>query len=123
MKQIIEVRVFNSENNTHYYFNLYHEKVQEFFTFLLAKRQICHGGSPMPGLNATASLALEKFFVTIPPRFPLVDLVRFLRQDQKNYCGGEYPNPTITFEELEDALVRWHIHEMNRVFDNETKEQ
>jgi hypothetical protein len=107
-RNIQEVRVLNSDNNTHYYMSVYANRMEQFFAFVLADRKTClQKINQMPGVAAPATLALEQLFTNVPPRFPLPDMIRWMRQEQKMLCGGEYPNPTITYEELEDALARW----------------
>jgi hypothetical protein len=126
---VAEIRVLNSENNTHYYMNLYVPTVKEFFKFLLANRKNVYQTNGMPGVAGPATLALERIFANVPTKFPLMDLIRFLRQEQKHFCGEfmfspTYPNPTITYEELEDALVRWYVHtgQMRQAAIDETPE-
>lgn len=106
-RNIQEVRVLNSDNNTHYYMSVYDNRLRQFFAFVLADRKTCLQKTQMPGVAGPATLALEQLFTNVPTRFPLVDMIKWLRQEQKMLCGGEYPNPTITYEELEDALTRW----------------
>lgn len=107
-RNIVEERILNSENNTHYYINVQANRLQQFFDFVLANRVgYSQKVAQMPGVAGPATLALEQIFVNVPARFPLMDLIRFLRSEQKRFCGGEYANPTITYEELEESLTRW----------------
>jgi hypothetical protein len=108
-QNIAEVRILNSENNTNYFINLYVDKAEDFFRFALANRKTALHPSPMPGVSGPATLALEMLFLNVPARFPLTDLIKFLRNEQKSFNNGEYPNPTMVFEEIEDALIRWYV--------------
>jgi hypothetical protein len=112
MTNIAEVRVLNSEINTHYYMNLYVPEVKEFFQFVLANRKIVPPPNGMPGVSGPATLALERLFANVPSKFPLVDLIRFLQKERGHFCSISNPaveTLDITCEEIEDALIRWYI--------------
>lgn len=104
-----EVRVHNSENHTDYYFTLRADRLTAFYQYLLENRSISTGqnASAMPGISGAAHYGLECiFFGPKFPRFPAQDILVFLRDSQKEYLG-EYPNPTVTTQEIEHVLGQW----------------
>jgi hypothetical protein len=102
-----EVRILNSENNTHYFFTLRKDRLADFYKFLMANRSSGHPASVMPGISGAAHYGLDCiFFGPKPGRFPAKDILDFLRSQQLAQLG-EFPNPTITSQEIEDALGKW----------------
>jgi hypothetical protein len=102
-----EVRILNSENNTHYYFNLRKDRLADFYKFLAANRSSGFPASVMPGISGAAHYGLDcLFFGPKPGRFPAKDILDWIRGQQLAQLG-EYPNPTITSQEIEDALGKW----------------
>lgn len=102
-----EVRVLNSENNTHYYFRVRKDRLSDFYRYLMGNR--CSGmpASVMPGISGAAHYGLDCiFFGPKPPRFPAKDILDWVRDQQKEMLG-EYPNPTVTSQEIEEALGKW----------------
>jgi len=102
-----EVRILNSENNTHYFFNIRKDRLVDFYKFLTANRSAGHPASVMPGISGAAHYGLDcLFFGPKPGRFPAKDILDWIRSQQLAQLG-EYPNPTITSQEIEDALGKW----------------
>jgi hypothetical protein len=94
-----EVRIHNSENNTEYYFVLRTDRLVSFFQYLTANRA---SGTPsvMPGISGAAAYGLDCiFFGPKPPRFPARDILAWLT--------GRQEDPTVSVQEVEDALGRW----------------
>ena len=103
---IEQVRILNSELATHYYLYVRGDRVREFYAFITADRKPDLQPSPIPGLSWSAVLGLDAIFAKRPRKFPTHDLLVWLRDSQKGYLG-EYPNPTITLPEIENALERF----------------
>ena len=102
-----EVRILNSENNTHYFFTIRKDRLAAFYTYLMANRSAGHPASVMPGISGAAHYGLDcLFFGPKPGRFPAKDILDWIRSQQLAQLG-EYPNPTITSQEIEDALGKW----------------
>ena len=101
-----EIRIFNSENNTHYYLYIRKNRIQEFFSLITKDRHTAGSVSLMPGLTWAAVLGLDAIFDRRPEKFPVQDILHWFRDHQKQYLG-EYPNPTITVREIENALERF----------------
>lgn len=102
-----EVRVRNNENNTDYFFTIRKDRIVAFYKFLMENRSSGYPQSVMPGISGAAHYGLDCiFFGPKPPRFPAVDILNFLRGEQKTYCG-DYPNPTVTTQEIEYVLGKW----------------
>jgi hypothetical protein len=102
-----EIRVLNSENNTHYYLYVRRDRIRAFYDFIVADRQTVPSAQiAMPGLSGTAIAGLDAIFDRRPLKFPAQDLLVWFRTAQKDYLG-EYPNPTITVQEIEKALERF----------------
>lgn len=102
-----EVRILNSENNTHYFFKIRTDRLAALFTFLMANRSSGFPASIMPGISGAAAYGLDcLFFGPKPGRFPAKDILDWIRSQQLAQLG-EYPNPTITTQEIEDALGKW----------------
>ncbi len=99
-----EIRVLNKSVNTHYYMQVWDDKVTEFFAFFKENRKQVVP-SPIPGVCGPASLALSRIFYMVPHQFPLVFLVDWLIENQQDWTGIK---EKITFAEMEDALVRWY---------------
>lgn len=102
---ILEVRMLNSENNTNYFQYLRLDRLKSFYDFIVTDRRPSHCPK-MPGLSGAAIAGLDAIFDRRPAKFPYIDVLRWMRDNQKEYLG-EYPNPTITIEEIEDALERF----------------
>jgi hypothetical protein len=102
---VVDVRVLNSENNTFYYFTAREDRLREFYQFIVRDRHVEHGPW-MPGMSYAASFGIKAIFCRFPEKFPAVDTLNWLRDNQKQYLG-EYPNPTITVPEIEGALERF----------------
>jgi len=100
-----EIRILNSENNTHYYQYLRRDRTRAFYEFILADRRTVFIPT-MPGLSGAGIAGLDAIFDRRPLKFPVHDIVAWLRDNQKAYLG-EYPNPTITAQEIEHALERF----------------
>jgi hypothetical protein len=102
-----EIRVLNSENNTNYYLYVRRDRIRAFYDFVLADRQTAPAAQvAMPGLSGPAIAGLDAIFDRRPFKFPAHDLLKWFRDSQKAYLG-EYPNPTITTQEIEKALERF----------------
>lgn len=101
--KLTEVRVLNSEIKTHYYLSLREDRLREFYTFMLANRRTVSFGH-LPGFSGPTILGLTTIFTYIPSKFPVVDVINWLRNEQKTYLG-EYPNPTLTSDEICTALA------------------
>jgi hypothetical protein len=102
---IEEVRILNSENHTHYYEYMRSNRLKAFYDFIVKDRR--PNNSPkMPGLSGRALAGLDAIFARRPAKFPYQDILKWFRDEQKTYLG-DYPNPTITVEEIEDALERF----------------
>jgi hypothetical protein len=105
MQHIVEVRVMNSENSTSYFLYLRRDRLLRFYDFILLNRcTAMPKPTPGPGISAPASTGLSAIFTMIPQKFPLADVLNWLRNEQHTYLG-KYPNPTITFQEIELALA------------------
>ncbi len=107
-QEVSEVRVMNNELNTYQYFYLRRDRLLQFYSFILVNRSTAMFSKPMlgPGVSAPAATGLTTIFTTIPQKFPLADILLWLRDEQKTYIGS-YPNPTITVQEIELALARF----------------
>lgn len=105
---VAEVRILNSENKTHYYFTLRKDRIVAFYQYLLENRAPeASSTNAMPGISGSAHFGLDCiFFGAKSPRFPAKDILTFLRDEQKTYLG-EYPNPTVTVQEVEHVLGQW----------------
>lgn len=102
-----EIRVLNSENNTHYYQYVRRDRIRAFYAFIVADRQTVPAAQiTMPGLSGPAIAGLDAIFDRRPLKFPTHDLLAWFRDNQKAYLG-DYPNPTITTQEIEKALERF----------------
>ena len=103
----VEFRIVNSENNTYYYFTLRKDRLSAFFQFIVANRASGMPQNIMPGISGAAMYGLDCiFYGPKPAKFPARDILDFLRNQQLEVLG-EYPNPTITSQEIEDGLGRW----------------
>ena len=102
---VIDVRVLNSENNTNYYFTLREDRLRDFYQSILKDRHV-QPEPWMPGLSYAATFGVKAIFCRVPEKFPALDVLIWLRANQKEYIG-EYPNPTIGLPELEYALERF----------------
>lgn len=100
-----EIRILNSENNTHYYQYVRRDRIRAFFEFIISDRRTVFIPS-MPGLSGAGISGLDAIFDRRPHKFPVHDIVKWFRDNQKAYLG-EYPNPTITAQEIEHALERF----------------
>jgi len=102
---VVDVRVLNSENNTNYYFTVREDRLREFYQSILKDRRV-QPDPWMPGLSYAATFGVKAIFCRVPEKFPALDVLIWLRDNQKQYIG-EYPNPTIALPELEIALERF----------------
>jgi len=102
---VVDVRVLNSENNTYYYFTAREDRLRDFYQSILKDRRATNGPW-MPGLSYAATFGVKAIFCLMPDKFPALDVLIWLRDNQKQYLG-EYPNPTIALPELEIALERF----------------
>jgi hypothetical protein len=105
-----EVRILNSENNTHYYFRLRKDRIKAFFDFALAHRavRVTPSSAPaaMPGISGAAHYGLDCiFFGPKPSRFPAQDILNWIQHEFNTGWSGHSPN--FTTAEIEDALGRW----------------
>src|SRR5271155_5335793 len=101
-----EVRILNSENNTHYFFNIRKDRLAELFKYVIANRSSGQPASVMPGISGAAHYGLDCLFFGPKSRFPARDILDWIRSQQLEQLG-EYPNPTITSQEIEEALGKW----------------
>jgi hypothetical protein len=105
-----EVRIMNSENNTHYFFTLRKDRLAAFYQYMLENRNAGKPALPasvMPGISGPAIYGLDCiFFGPKPSKFPPMDIFVWIRNQQKAYLG-DYPNPTITTQEVEAAIEQW----------------
>jgi hypothetical protein len=102
-----EVRILNSENQTFYFFTLRKDRLTAFFQYLKENRSSGQPASSMPGVSGPAVYGLDCiFFGPKPSRFPAQDILDWLRNQQKEQLG-DYPNPTITSQEVEHVLGQW----------------
>ena|SRR5277367_6177859 len=102
-----EVRILNSENNTHYFFRVRSDRLGEFYCYLMGNRSSGQPASVMPGISGAAHYGLDCiFFGPKPARFPAKDILDWIRGQQKAILG-EFPNPTITSQEIEEVLGKW----------------
>jgi hypothetical protein len=101
--KLTEVRVLNSEINTHYFMNLREDRLRDFYKFMMENRRTVSFGH-LPGYSAATVLGITTIFSYVPSKFPVVDVITWLRDEQKNYLGG-YPNPTVTSDEICTALA------------------
>ena len=102
-----EVRILNSENNTHYWFRVRRDRLGEFYCYLMGNRSAGQPASVMPGISGAAHYGLDCiFFGPKAGRFPARDILDWIRDQQKDILG-EYPNPTVTSQEVEEALGKW----------------
>jgi hypothetical protein len=104
-KLVEEVRVMNSEIHTHYYMYIRRDRLVGFYDFMLRNRKTVSFGL-LPGYSAATVLGLSAIFAHIPSKFPITDIIHWLRDEQKNYLGS-YPNPTLTAEEICTALAEY----------------
>lgn len=102
---VVDVRVLNSENNTYYYFTTREDRLRDFYQFILRDRHV-QPEPWMPGLSYAASFGVKAIFCRLPEKFPALDVLTWLRDNQKQYLG-DYPNPTIAIPEIESALERF----------------
>jgi hypothetical protein len=101
------VNIFNSETKTEQPFGAREDRIRAFYQFIVGDRRTANSAKPrMPGISGPAALGLSTMFFRVPGRFPADDILKWLRENQKTYLDG-YPNPTITLEEIEDALGRF----------------
>ncbi len=104
---VVEVRVLNNENNTHYYFYVREDRLRDFFQFILNDRHP-HVGSWMPGLSWAATFGLKAIFCRIPEKFPALDILDWLNTNKEKYIATNgYTGPLIDIPEIEDALGRF----------------
>jgi len=108
---LTEVRVLNSENNTHYYMTVREDRLYQFYEFLRRAFPLSSDGvirstphstvSPSDYfLPAPAVTGLSTIFAYIPQRFPIQDLITWLRQD-----AGQKYELAIDMEAIEIALA------------------
>jgi|HubBroStandDraft_3_1064219.scaffolds.fasta_scaffold194048_3 hypothetical protein len=95
-----EVRVFNSENRTHYYFVVRKDRLQEFFSFAADGAQDFRLSDGVPGLSGPASLGLSAIFPSIPSRFPVNDIAAWLLEQEEL-------EQVLHSGNIEDALARF----------------
>ena len=100
-RHIVEARVLNLENNTHYWVTTYPSEIALFFEFAIKNRRQPPQDN-MPGVAGGAALALERLFGNIPVKFPLISLIKHLSLNQ--VANG----PMLSMTEIEDALIRWN---------------
>jgi hypothetical protein len=100
------IQVMNRETGAYHDLSLRADRLVGFYDFVLQHRDPTIPPSIMPGINAAAATGLGAIFTYIPQKFPVESILYFLRDKQESYCDG-YPNPTITLQEVEDALGRF----------------
>ena len=84
MLHIVEVRVMNSENFTNYFLHLRLDRLVHFYDFVMRNRKPNPQPIPGPGISAPAATGLNAIFTTIPQKFPLSDILVWLRDKQKH---------------------------------------
>ena len=95
-----EVSIRHRQFSVDYIFRVREDRLRAFYELLLADRRPgCD--SPMPGVGWSAALGLTAIFVRIPDRFPLDDIVEFLRADVPPQ------DPLVSAAEIEGALARF----------------
>lgn len=99
---ILEIRIKNSENNTHYYFNVRSDRLKAFYNFLNRNR-CADTPQGMPGLSWGAILGLDAIFEKRPLKFPVADIVNFLANDYIPHSSC----PAVTSAEIEKTLERF----------------
>lgn len=104
---LIDVRILNSENNTFYFFALREDRIRAFYQWIAANRRTAFGAF-IPGISGHAIEGLKCIFSRPPDKFPAMDILNWLRNEQKTYLG-DYPNPTITVQEIEYALEQFRL--------------
>lgn len=98
-----EVRILNSENHTYYYQYLRRDRLQAFYWFLEQNRQPNPPVSPMPGLSGLAIAGLDAIFDRRPLKFPVNDILSWLRENQGHYV----PASNLDLKELEYGLEQF----------------
>jgi len=104
---VIDVRIKNSENNTFYYFAAREDRLKAFYQFIVADRKTVPGPF-IPGISGMALEGSKCLFTSQFNKFPSMDVLAWLRDQQKTYLG-EYPNPKIEIPEIENALERFGL--------------
>jgi len=106
-----EVTIHNSENLSGYCFTLRTDRLASFFQYIAANRA---SASPqqnaMPGIGGAAVYGLDCiFFGPKPPRFPALDILRWLRDRlvADPITVQHMENIDLQVHEVEDALGRW----------------
>ena len=102
---VVDVRVLNSENISYHCFTVREDRLRDFYQSILKDRRV-QPDPWMPGLSYAATFGVKAIFCRVPEKFPALDILVWLRANQKQYLG-EYPNPTIALPELEIALERF----------------
>lgn len=99
---IQEVRIRNSENHTDYYLYVRKDRLKAFYD-LLNRNRCPETPSGIPGLSWSAMLGLDAIFEKRPRKFPVYDIVEFLRTDYVPHSSC----PAVTAPEIEKTLERF----------------
>lgn len=102
--ELADVRVLNSEINTHYGLKVRQDRLRDFYTFVMANRKT--DLLYMPGMSYAATLGVNTIFPKIPPKFPAGDILFFLVNHAPEVLGFT-PDPPLTTQEIENALERF----------------
>jgi hypothetical protein len=103
----VNVYIRNSETQALVQFSADEHRLRDFYRFMVTDRRVSPDAKVrMPGVGGPAIFGLNCIFVQPTLKFPAEDILAWLRNNQKFYLG-DYPNPTITVAEIEDALGRF----------------
>jgi hypothetical protein len=103
MKEIIDLRIMNTENHTYYAFYVREDRFTEFIRFLKDHHESLPRKNWEQGVDGSAVLGFSTIFTSMPTmqKFPVLDVLKFLR---------DYTlNPLISLEEVERGLTHFAL--------------
>ena len=102
-----DVRVLHGGNHTHYYLTVRDDRLAQFYDFILEHRSSLTAQTSeelLPGVSAAAVTGLSAIFTNIPNKFPIQDIITFLRADMMFW---RCPEEVVKLPEVTAALVRF----------------
>jgi len=101
-----QVRVLNNEIHTHYAMTVRPDRLYQFYEVLLRdwqSRTRLAEKDLTSGVAAPAVTGLSTIFTNIPHKFPILDLLAFLKED----AAQKYELGDITLVEIDAALAKF----------------
>lgn len=112
MENIVDVRVLNSEINSYYSMPVRSDRLAAFLAALaddVAQPGYEHlsDAELATGVSGSATLGMNTIFTHIPQRFPVIDILRYLRRSYYALFDTEMYDTQISLRDVEAALARF----------------